>query len=275
MGLAVTTTIAAVTGVAKGISSVVSKTKKSKQTIEDLNREIDRLGKDKDDLTKSYNQSKLTLENQSERAIKNLNWNIGMNLEAQGRKSSSDALMNVGQQDLGYKDLTSLIANAAQKEGSAVQASALTGFRNSGSNQNRQKIAEAENSNAIDKAQETLKLSSAQMFQEASTSYWNYDAKVEGYQNNISDAQAELGEALASLKNQYDTNMRNIDQNIEDANIAKDRADYGFWDGFWDVLSFGAATTVDTIDTYNSTKLQYDTKTSYENLTNYLKESNI
>lgn len=272
-GISAIVTVAA--GLTKGTVSAINKSEQSKQQIADLNREIDRLNKDKEDLTKSYNQSKLTLENQSERAIKNLNWNIGMNLEAQGRKSSSDAFMNVGQQDLGYRDLTTLIANAAQKEGSAVQASALTGFRNSGSNQNRQKIAEAENRDAIEKAQESLKLSSAQMFSEASSAYWNYDAKMEGYQNNISDARAELTEALTSLKDQYDTNVRHIDQNIEDAEIAKDRADYNFWDGLLDVLSFGVAASVDAYTDYENNKLQYQTATSYENLTNYLKESNI
>lgn len=272
-GISAIVTVAA--GLTKGTVSAINKSEQSKQQIADLNREIDRLNKDKEDLTKSYNQSKLTLENQSERAIKNLNWNIGMNLEAQGRKSSSDAFMNVGQQDLGYRDLTTLIANAAQKEGSAVQASALTGFRNSGSNQNRQKIAEAENRDAIEKAQESLKLSSAQMFYEASSAYWNYDAKMEGYQNNISDARAELTEALTSLKDQYDTNVRHIDQNIEDAEIAKDRADYNFWDGLLDVLSFGVAASVDAYTDYENNKLQYQTATSYENLTNYLKESNI
>lgn len=272
-GISAIVTVAA--GLTKGTVSAINKSEQSKQQIADLNREIGRLNKDKEDLTKSYNQSKLTLENQSERAIKNLNWNIGMNLEAQGRKSSSDAFMNVGQQDLGYRDLTTLIANAAQKEGSAVQASALTGFRNSGSNQNRQKIAEAENRDAIEKAQESLKLSSAQMFSEASSAYWNYDAKMEGYQNNISDARAELTEALTSLKDQYDTNVRHIDQNIEDAEIAKDRADYNFWDGLLDVLSFGVAASVDAYTDYENNKLQYQTATSYENLTNYLKESNI
>lgn len=272
-GISAIVTVAA--GLTKGTVSAINKSEQSKQQIADLNREIDRLNKDKEDLTKSYNQSKLTLENQSERAIKNLNWNIGMNLEAQGRKSSSDAFMNVGQQDLGYRDLTTLIANAAQKEGSAVQASALTGFRNSGSNQNRQKIAEAENMDAIEKAQESLKLSSAQMFSEASSAYWNYDAKMEGYQNNISDARAELTEALTSLKDQYDTNVRHIDQNIEDAEISKDRADYNFWDGLLDVLSFGTAASVDAYTDYENNKLQYQTATSYENLTNYLKESNI
>lgn len=272
-GISAIVTVAA--GLTKGTVSAINKSEQSKQQIADLNMEIDRLNKDKEDLTKSYNQSKLTLENQSERAIKNLNWNIGMNLEAQGRKSSSDAFMNVGQQDLGYRDLTTLIANAAQKEGSAVQASALTGFRNSGSNQNRQKIAEAENRDAIEKAQESLKLSSAQMFSEASSAYWNYDAKMEGYQNNISDARAELTEALTSLKDQYDTNVRHIDQNIEDAEIAKDRADYNFWDGLLDVLSFGTAASVDAYTDYENNKLQYQTATSYENLTNYLKESNI
>lgn len=272
-GISAIVTVAA--GLTKGTVSAINKSEQSKQQIADLNREIERLNKDKEDLTKNYNQSKLTLENQSERAIKNLNWNIGMNLEAQGRKSSSDAFMNVGQQDLGYRDLTTLIANAAQKEGSAVQASALTGFRNSGSNQNRQKIAESENRDAIEKAQESLKLSSAQMFSEASTAYWNYDAKMEGYQNNISDARAELTEALTSLKDQYDTNVRHIDQNIEDAEIAKDRADYNFWDGLLDVLSFGASASVDAYGNYENNKLQYETASYYEELTKYLKESNI
>ena len=138
-----------------------------------------------------------------------------------------------------------------------------------------QKIAEAENRDAIEKAQESLKLSSAQMFSEASSAYWNYDAKMEGYQNNISDARAELTEALTSLKDQYDTNVRHIDQNIKDAEIAKDRADYNFWDGLLDVLSFGVAASVDAYTDYENNKLQYQTATSYENLTNYLKESNI
>lgn len=267
--------VAGATYVVGGITSVVSKSQKAQQTRSDLDREIESLKQDKAFLEASYNQSKLTLNNQAERAIGNLNWNIGYNLDAQGRSSNINALTGVNKQEQMYSDLTEMLAQASQKEGAARQSSALTGFRDSGSNQNAQRNAERENKASIESAKRTINLTSAQMFSEASASYWDYSKKVESYQNSINDTRAELAEQLESIRLQYENNRRKINENIDNAYITKDRAKYDGWDIFLDLLSAGAAAGVAGYQEYENQKLRYDTETSYAGITSQLREQPV
>lgn len=269
---AVTTAVA---GLSKGITSVISKNAQSKQQQAQLQKEIDKLNEDLGRLEQNYSQSQLTLNNQAERSIKNLNWNINQTASLRDTSAQNASYSNVGKQDLMYRELSSVIANMADAEGSFNQSLATTGARNSGTSSVRQQQVQNDARQTIENSMQNVKLTSQQMASEALTNYWSSSSQMENYQNSISDTRDALAEELESVRLQYEQSKADINYNIDRAKDAYSQAEYSGWDMVLDLFAAGASSTVDSISTYNSAKTAYDTQQYYNSLETYTKNRNI
>lgn len=265
----------AVTGIVKGGISVFSRGREAEKAQTALKKEREKLTADLDRLQQNYDQSKLTVENQAQRNISNLNWNIDYTSDARASKASSNSYTAITKQKDLYRDLTRVLANASDTEGKLKQSLATTGARYSGTSLERQRQLEGENQVNIASAVDNTKLTSFQMASEAVNNYWSYSKQVESYQNNIMDAKAERDETLKSLLLQYEQQKADIEYNIDLVDTKYEESKYSIGDIFLDLLSFGMNIGSNAYDSYMSGKRQEKTDLYYQELEKYAKEDLI
>ncbi len=276
MGAVLAATLTTVgVGVGKGIATVFSKNEQAKQQQAQLQKEIDKLNADLGRLEESYSQNQSALTNQKDRNVKNLNWNINQTETARDTSAQNASVSNVSKQDLMYRELSTVIANMADTEGSFNQSLATTGARNSGTSSVRQQQVQRDARQTIENSMQNVKLTSYEMATTAYSNYWSSSKQMESYQNSIADTQAAYEEQMASMRLQYEQNKADINYNIEMAEDAKSNAEYSGWDMVLDIISFGTTTAVDAYNAYSSTKKAYDAEVAYKSLENYTKNTNI
>lgn len=256
-------------------ATIASKGIESNKQREYLRKEKEKLTADLDRLQQNYDQGKLKIENQAQRNIANIGWNIDYTTDARTSNASQNSYTAVTKQKDLYRDLTRVLANASDTEGKLKQSLATTGARYSGTSLERQRQLEEENQVNIASAVDNTKLTSFQMASEAVSNYWSYSKQIERYQNNITDAKAERDETLKSLLLQYEQQKADIEYNIDLADKKYQDAKYTFGDALFDVFTLGLASGKSAYDSYLSGKRQEKTDLYYEELIKYAKERPI
>lgn len=267
--------IAAIGGVVKTAAGIYSNMVQSDYQQSQLKKEINKLNADLGRLEESYSQNQSALTNQKDRNVKNLNWNINQTQSVRDTSAQNASVSNVAKQDSMYRELSTVIANMADTEGSFNQSLAITGARNSGTSSVRQQQVQAEARQTIESSMQNVKLTSQQMASEAISNFWSSSAQMENYSNSIEDTKAAFEEQMASLRLQYEQNKADIEYNIEKAKDAYDQAEYGALDLFLDFITLGSSAFSNTLDTYYSEKKSYETQQYYTNLESYTKNTNI
>lgn len=275
MGLILYTTLTATAGAIKGAATAWSKYEKSKQQQAQLQKEIDKLNEDLGRLEDSYSQNQSALTNQKDRSVKNLNWNINQTQSVRDTSAQNSSVSNVAKQDSMYRELSTVIANMADTEGSFNQSLATTGARNSGTSSVRQQQVQTEARQTIDSSMQNVKLTSQQMASEAISNFWSSSAQMENYSNSIEDTKAAFEEQMASLRLQYEQNKADINYNIEQAKDAYSNAEYSGWDWVVDIFTAGLTTASDSYDAYVNAKKAYSTSLSYDGIETSEKNRNI
>ena len=275
MGLIFYTTLTATAGAIKGATTAWSKYEKSKQQQAQLQKEIDKLNEDLGRLEDSYSQNQSALTNQKDRSVKNLNWNINQTQSVRDTSAQNSSVSNVAKQDSMYRELSTVIANMADTEGSFNQSLATTGARNSGTSSVRQQQVQTEARQTIDSSMQNVKLTSQQMASEAISNFWSSSAQMENYSNSIEDTKAAFEEQMASLRLQYEQNKADINYNIEQAKDAYSNAEYSGWDWVVDIFTAGLTTASDSYDAYVNAKKAYSTSLSYDGIETSEKNRNI
>ncbi len=269
------TLLTAGAGILKGAGSVWSKYEQSKQQQAQLQKEIDKLNADLGRLEESYSQNQSALTNQKDRSVKNLNWNINQTQSVRDTSAQNSSVSNVAKQDSMYRELSTVIANMADTEGSFNQSLATTGARNSGTSSVRQQQVQTEARQTIDSSMQNVKLTSQQMASEALSNFWSSSAQMENYSNSIEDTKAAFEEQMASLRLQYEQNKADINYNIEQAKDAYSNAEYSGWDWVVDIFTAGVTAAADTYSTYVNAKKAYSTSLYYDGIETSEKNRNI
>ena len=269
------TLLTAGAGALKGLGSAWSKYEQSKQQQAQLQKEIDKLNEDLGRLEESYSQNQSALTNQKDRSVKNLNWNINQTQSVRDTSAQNSSVSNVAKQDSMYRELSTVIANMADTEGSFNQSLATTGARNSGTSSVRQQQVQTEARQTIDSSMQNVKLTSQQMASEAISNFWSSSAQMENYSNSIEDTKAAFEEQMASLRLQYEQNKADINYNIEQAKDAYSNAEYSGWDWVIDIFTAGVTTASDSYNTYVNAKKAYSTSLSYDGTETSEKNRNI
>ena len=231
-------------------------------------------------LDTNYKQSKLELEDEYKQSKNSLNYNIGYTNILRNQNANTAAFSNTKNNQFMYEDLSQMLEEVVGSQGHAVQNASLTGFRNTGTQQESLDEVNRAKQYQIERAVETIKLNSAQSFAAASENYFSATAQIEQYKANLANLEENFKNAKTSLENQYTQNKAELDR-------ARDEADYKFWEVMLDVVTLGVAGAGSYIQAYNSdqiTKLntdftnlqmkQYQTKTNTTpHITSSLKKS--
>lgn len=207
----------------------------------DLNIQKEIANRKLGELDANFAQSKLELESQYSQSRQNLNYNIGYTNTQRAFGLNLASQTNVKNNQFMYEDLSMMMDQMAAAEGQAMQRASLTGFRNTGSQELGLKELERENQYQIDRAMETIKLSSAQSYAMASENYYSATAQIEQYRTNLANLQVNFNNSLKGLELQRDQMKNELNDAI--AQIDRDIADaeYEWWEVGLDILTFGLA----------------------------------
>lgn len=236
-------------------------------------KEIGRIGSETDTDEKTYygrlnqsvSQAKLELNNQYDQNRKLLNSNIGIVSERRAFGSNLASQTNVKNNQFMYEDLSMMMDQMAAAEGQAMQRASLTGFRNTGSQELGLNELERENQYQIDRAMETIKLSSAQSYAMASENYYSATAQIEQYRQNLRDAETNYNTAMSRIDMEYEQDKQALKE-------AKEDAQYTFWEGLLDFVTLGLAATQDYLSASEAEELSTIQKDFYTEQTEYYKE---
>lgn len=248
----VTTTIMAVQAIGNAIMTPITKAKSYAAQRAQLDAEIAQIDKNIGYLKEDYANEKNQLNASASQSIRNLNYNIDWTGARRDQNANSASISNVKSQQMAYEDLSMTLANASQSEGSAVQSSSLTGFRNSGSNENVVKEVQRQNDYAVQRAKDKAEMSAFQSFNSAYTDYFSATKQIESYQQNIADTNENLKLALEGLRIDFERNLSGYEYNKALAQQKRKEAEYSGWDAFLDVVTLGLQGANDVYSEYKS-----------------------
>lgn len=213
-------------------------------------KQIKEINQQKTDLTTNYTQSKLELDTQYKQTKNDINYNIGYTSKLRSQNANIASQGNVKNNQFMYEDLSMMLEEVVGSQGQAVQNAAMTGFRNTEGTTQQKALSEVEEAKLyqIERAVETVNLNAAQSFAAASENYFNATAQLEQYRTNLSNLEANYKNASASLLNQYNQNMAELDRAIAEA-------DYTFLEVMLDIATIGVAAFGDYAQAYDSEQI--------------------
>lgn len=185
------------------------------------------LGRDLNELTLGFNQAKQNYNNQ-----------IGANLSLRGIESGYASIANVKSSQMAMKQYQELSAVAKSSVGQAVQKSALSGFRGSGSVLNASKLQESSTERQLELARDQMQLQNLQSFQNARMNYINRTNQIESYQTALQQAEESYNLRKENITAIANENIADIDTQIDYNKQQYDYLDNG-WNFVLDEIFYG------------------------------------
>ncbi len=225
-----------------------------------LREQKKKLEADKKRLTQSYEDNKKSLADDYNISKGNLNYNIGYTQMVREQNAVLSANSNVASSKNAYEEISDMVMQYSTQEGSAIQRSANTGLRNTGSNMNIVNSVQQSYKRAITSSMERASLNSYQLALQASNSYLDATSQADRYKQNVFDLTTQYNNSLTSLKNQYDQRMADYDYDIEQIQTAFDNAKYSAGEAVVDFFGGLIGASINTANQAVDLKTNEDTK---------------
>lgn len=220
-------TLGAVGGMVKGIANSIASDQEYNDKITELGQKKTDLETARSNATDMYNLNVANARGKAQDTIDSLTSTIGDVATSRDLSLRQGAGSLVQQQAILREQTAELQVSASDAQGSAIQANAVSGFRNTGSATNARVKSDILYSRAIAKSEAQRKLSLDQGYISAFNGYTNANMQISGYQRQIQYTRNELERTLGS----YELNYR---QTLDDIDVQKKRVqdDLDYANGF-------------------------------------------
>ena len=224
--------------VVKGLFSGPGNVIQGKREVEAQKAEaeynLDQLELKEDRLLEAKNENLAKLELSLEQALNEGRQGIWSTSVAQQNNMRASAFSNTENQAIMYSQLASLQRQNLQSVGSAEQAVATSGFRNTGSGANA--IAETERvaSDTYEQSRRQIQLSAYQGYMQAADSYFASNVQIESYREAMRNAEDNFSIQSEMLESQYQYDLDVLAGEKGYWKGVSDNSTYTFWDGLAD-----------------------------------------
>ena len=213
--------------IVSGIREAEAQKSEAEYNLVQLNTQFDRLGE-----TLKENQDQLsasladTLQQNSQ--------GIFSASVAQQNSLQSSAVSNTENQAIMYAQLASIQRQNLQSIGSAEQAVATSGFRDTGSGANAIEETRRVAEQTYDTSRRQVQLSAYESYMQAADAYFSGNVQIEAYREASRDAQANFDIQSSMLESQYNYDKAVLEGEIGYWEGVRDNSNYTFWDGLSD-----------------------------------------
>ena len=239
------TAVSAAGGLLSGFSNAEKKRKEREQQKAQIQNAIKQGDADLTDYLETLTDSYKKATNALNDSYTQNKTSLGYTQTSRASNAQTSSMLNTKQSQLEYQELAQILASGKQSVGSAVQQTATSGFRNTGSNQNIVEEAQRQATYSATQAQAQVELSTAQRFASASSTYFSQSAQIEAYQQNLTSIERQKEETT----NTYNINSRQAQDKWKQQKDLYEQAlksgdyDTDGWDYFMDVL-YGTADSI-------------------------------
>ena len=196
MGLAIA---GGVLGLFQGHGEAEAKQAEFDDKKQELERAQKALNDDYSQAQASYNLSTAQTKAQAQETKKEYNLLADETLANRDTVLDQTATTGSAQSHINAMQLATLAVQAEQAEGSANQAVATSGFRNSGTAGNLVSNAKSSNADTISQAKMQAKLADSKTFNQAVNNYTSANQQIAAYQRKVEQTESQLQRDLDSL----------------------------------------------------------------------------
>lgn len=189
-----------------GIMGAVNSESNHNAQRNELAFQVEQLGAQIDSLDTSYRDNLNQLTADRDETIASNNYNLAVTGRNQQDQANLAAIANVASSQNAYEQLRDTQLAGLSSIASAEQSVAVSGFRNTGTNAAVVNEATRTAGRVYETQRRNVQLSAYQNYMEAANDYFSANIQMEGYRQNIRNANRNYGLSFDALTNEYNSN---------------------------------------------------------------------
>lgn len=221
-----------------GIMGAVNSKSNHEAQRNELAFQVEQLGAQIDSLEASYRDNLNQLVADRDETIASNNYNLAVVGRNQQEQANLAAIANVASSRNAYEQLRDTQLAGLSSIASAEQNAAVSGFRNTGTNAAAVNEAIRTAGRVYETQRRNVQLSSYQNYMEAANDYFSANIQMEGYRQNIRNANRNYGLSFEALTSEYNANRDILSAQQENYQAQYDAM--GEWNGWIGLRDFFA-----------------------------------